>query len=129
MTEDSEFGKGFADDYDDWGMKVDPEKLNTLHCLNGHLSAEEDYCRDPRRRPRFTFSAIDELLSPYDANLEQLMSSQDIRPDDFKKLNRGGIRTVGDVRKTGVDELTKSLGLHSSMRYALNSICRFTPRA
>ena len=92
-----------------------------------HLSAEEDYYRDPRRRPRFTFSAIDELLSPYDANLEQLMSSQDIRPDDFKKLNKGGIRTVGDVRKTGVDELTKSLGLHSSMRYALNSIIDSLP--
>ena len=43
MTEDSEFGKGFADDHDDWGMDVNPEKLNTLHCLNGHLSAEEDY--------------------------------------------------------------------------------------
>ena len=50
------------------------------------------------------------------------MSSQDIRPDDLKKLNKGGIRTVGDVRKTGVDELTKSLGLHSSMRFALRSI-------
>ena len=127
MTEDSEFGKGFADDHDDWGMNVNPEKLNTLHCLNGHLSAEEDYYRDPRRRPRFTFYAIDELLSPYDANLEQLMSSQDIRPDDLKKLNKGGIRTVGDVRKTGVDELTKSLGLHSSMRYALRSIIDSLP--
>ena len=28
VTEDSEFGKGFADDHDDWGMNVNPEKLN-----------------------------------------------------------------------------------------------------
>ena len=50
MTEDSEFGKGFADDHDDWGMKVNPKKLNTLNCLNGHLSAEEDYYRDPSEK-------------------------------------------------------------------------------
>ncbi len=128
MTEGSEFGKGFADDHDDWGMKVDPEKLNTLNCLNGHLSAEEDYYRDPRRRPRFTFYAVDEQLPPDAFNLERLMSSQDIRPDDLKKLSKGGIRTVGHVRKTGVDELIKSLGLHSSMRYALNSILDSLPQ-
>ena len=42
MSEESEFGKGFADDHDDWGMNVNPEKLNTLKCLNDHLYAEED---------------------------------------------------------------------------------------
>jgi len=128
VTEGSEFGKGFADDHDDWGMKVNPEKLNTLNCLNGHLSAEEDYYRDPRRRPRFTFYAVDEQLPPDAFNLERFMSSQDIRPDDLKKLSKGGIRTVGHVRKTGVDELVKSLGLHSSMRYALNSILDSLPQ-
>ena len=128
MTEGSEFGKGFADDHDDWGMKVDPEKLNTLNCLNGHLSAEEDYYRDPRRRPRFTFYAVDEQLPPDAFNLERLMSSQDIRPDDLKKLSKGGIRTVGHVRKTGVGDIVKSLGLHSSMRYALNSILDSLPQ-
>ena len=66
-----------ADEHDDWGMKVDPEKLNTLNCLNGHLSAEEDYYRDPRRRPRFTFYAVDEQLPPDAFNLERLMSTQD----------------------------------------------------
>ena len=128
VTEEPEFDLGFADEYDDWGMKVDPEKLNTLNCLNGHLSAEEDYYRDPRRRPRFTFYAMDEQLPPDAFNLERLMSSQDIRPDDLKKLSKGGIRTVGHVRKTGVDELVKSLGLHSSMRYALNSILDSLPQ-
>ena len=128
MSEESEFGKGFADDHDDWGMNVNPEKLNTLNCLNGHLSAEEDYYRDPRRRPRFTFYAVDEQIPPDAFNLERFMSSQDIRPDDLKKLSKGGIRTVGHVRKTGVDELVKSLGLHSSMRYALNSILDSLPQ-
>ena len=127
MTEEN-FDLGFADEHDDWGRTVDPKKLNTLNCLNSHLSAEEDYYRDPRRRPRFTFYAVDEQLSPDAFNLERLMSSQDIRPDDLKKLNGGGIRTVGHVRKTGVDELTKSLGLHSSMRYALNSILDSLPQ-
>ena len=102
--------------------------MNTLNCLNGHLSAEEDYYRDPRRRPRFTFYAVDEQLPPDAFNLEWLMSSQDIRPDDLKKLSKGGIRTVGHVRKTGVDELVKSLGLHSSMRYALKSILDSLPQ-
>ena len=128
MTEDVEFDLGFADDHDDWGLKVNPEKLNTLNCLNGHLSAEEDYYRDPRRRPRFTFYAVDEKLHPDNFNIERLMSSQDIRPDDLKKLSEGKIRTVGHVRKTGVDELVKSLGLHSSMRYALNSILDNLPQ-
>ena len=128
MTEEPEFDLGFADEYDDWGAKVDPKNLNTLQCLNAHLSAEEDYYRDPRRRPRFTFYAMDEQLPPDAFNLERLMSSQDIRPDDLKKLSKGGIRTVGHVRKTGVDELVKSLGLHSSMRYALNSILDSLPQ-
>ena len=127
VTKEPEFGKGFADDHDDWGKKVDPDKLNTLNCLNGHLSAEEDYYRDPRRRPIFTFYAVDEQLPPDAFNLERLLLSQDIRPDDLKKLNGGGIRTAGHVRKTGVDELVKSLGLHSSMRYALNSILDSLP--
>jgi len=128
MSEESEFGKGFADDHDDWGMNVNPEKLNTLNCLNGHLSAEEDYYRDPRRRPRFTFYAVSEKLPPDNFNIERLMSSQDIRPDDLKKLSKGGIRTVGHVRKTGVGDIVKSLGLHSSMRYALNSILDSLPQ-
>jgi len=127
MTDDPEFGKGFADEHDDWGKNVDPEKLNTLNCLNGHLSAEEDYYRDPRRRPIFTFYAVDDQLPPDAFNLERLLSSQDIRPDDLKKLNGDGIRIVGHVRKAGVNELVKSLGLHSSMRYALNSILDSLP--
>jgi SpoVK/Ycf46/Vps4 family AAA+-type ATPase len=48
--------------------------------------------------------------------------------DDLKKLNSGGIRTVGHVRKAGVDEIIKSLGLHSSMRYALNRILDSLPQ-
>ena len=128
MAEEVEFDLGFADDYDDWGLKVNPEKLNTLNCLNGHLSAEEDYYRDPRRRPRFTFYAVNEQLPPDNFNIERLMSSQDIRPDDLKKLSEGKVRTVGHVRKTGVDELVKSLGLHSSMRFALNSILESLPQ-
>jgi len=128
VTEESDFDLGFADEHDDWGKGVDPKNLNTLRCLNAHLSAEEDYYRDPRRRPRFTFYAVDEQLPPDAFNLERLMSSQDIRPDDLKKLNSGGIRTVGHVRKTGVDELIRSLGLHSSMRYALNSILDSLPQ-
>lgn len=128
MSEESEFGKGFSDEYDDWGAKVDPKNLNTLQCLNAHLSAEEDYYRDPRRRPRFTFTAVDELLSPDAFKLESLMSSQDIRPDDLKKLSKSGIHTVGHVRKKGVGELVKSLGLHSSMRYALKSILESLPQ-
>ena len=124
----SEFELGFADDHDDWGTNVDPTNLNTLKCLNGHLSAEEDYYRDPRRRPRFTFYAVDEQLPPDAFNLERLMLSQDIRPDDLKKLNSGGIRTVGHVRKTGVDGLIKSLSLHPSMRDALNGIIDSLPQ-
>ena len=128
MTEGPEFDLGFADEHDDWGKGVDPQNLNTLRCLNAHLSAEEDYYRDPRRRPRFTFYAVDEKLPPDAFNLERLMSSQDIRPDDLKKLSKGGIKTVGHVRKTGINELIKSLGLHSSMRYALNSILDSLPQ-
>mgnify|MGYP001275994479 CR=1 FL=1 len=128
MTKELESDLGFADEYDDWGATVDPKNLNTLQCLNAHLSAEEDYYRDPRRRPRFTFKAVDEKLPPDDFNLEWLMSSQDIRPDDLKKLSKGGIRNVGHVRKKGVNELVKSLGLHSSMRYALNSILESLPQ-
>ena len=41
MTEDVEFDLGFADEHDDWGLKVNPEELNTLNCLNSHLSAEK----------------------------------------------------------------------------------------
>ena len=44
---DEEFNLGFADEHDDWGQGVDPTNLNTLRCLNSHLSAEEDYYRDP----------------------------------------------------------------------------------
>jgi len=128
VIEESKFEIGFADEHDDWGAKVDPKNLNTLKCLNSHLSAEEDYYRDPRRRPRFTFYAVNEQLSPDAFNLERFMSSQDIRPDDLKKLNDGGIRTIGHVRKAGIEELTKSLGLHSSMRYALNSILDSLPQ-
>ena len=128
MTEGSEFNLGFADYHDDWGKVVNPNDLNTLNCLNDHLSAEEDFYRDPRRRPSFTFYAVNEKLPPDASNLERLMSSQDIRPDDLKKLNNGGIRTVGHVRKAGVDDLIKSLGLHSSMRYALNSILDSLPQ-
>jgi len=128
VTEEPEFDLGFADEHDDWGKKVDPDKLNTLNCLNGHLSAEEDYYRDPRRRPRFTFYVVDDQLHPDAFNLERLLLSQDIRPDDLKKLNGGGIRTAGHVRKTGVDELVKLLDLHHSMRYALNSILDSIPQ-
>jgi len=71
---------------------------------------------------------VDEKLPPDAFNLERLMSSQDIRPDDLKKLSKGGIKTVGHVRKTGINELIKSLGLHSSMRYALNSILDSLPQ-
>ena len=110
MTKELESDLGFAEEYDDWGEKVDPKNLNTLQCLNAHLSAEEDFYRDPRRRPRFTFYAVDEQLPPDAFNLEWLMSSQDIRPDDLKKLSKGGIRNVGHVRKKGVNELVKSLG-------------------
>ena len=128
MTEDVEFDLGFADEHDDWGLKVNPEELNTLNCLNSHLSAEEDYYRDPRRRLRFTFHAVSEKLPPDNFNIERLMSSQDIRPDDLRQLSEGGVRTVGHIRKTGVDGLVKSLGLHSSMRYALNSILDNLPQ-
>jgi len=128
MTEELEFDLGFADDHDDWGTNVDPDRLDTLYCLNSHLAAEEDYYRDPRRRPIFTFSAVNEKLPPDQQKLEHLMSSQDIRPDDLKKLNDGGIRTVGQVRKAGVDALVKSLGLHSSMRYALARILDSLPQ-
>ena len=72
MPEDSEFGKGFADDHDDWGMKVNPEELNTLHCLNGHLSAEEDYYPDPRRRPYSHFTQLTNSYLPMMPNLRGL---------------------------------------------------------
>ena len=128
MNEEYESDLGFADRHDDWGTKVNPKDLNTLNCLNDHLSAEEDYYRDPRRRPSFTFDAVDDQLPPDAFNLERLLSSQAIRPNDLKKLHDGGIRTVGHIRKTGVDELIKSLGLHSSMRDALKSILDTLPQ-
>ena len=109
MTEDSEFGKGFADDHDNWGMKVDPDKLETLHCLSSHLSAELDYHKDPRKRPTFTFHAVDEQLSPNEFNLENLLSSQDILPGDLQKLKDAKIRTVGDLRKKGVSTFQYAL--------------------
>jgi len=117
-----EFNLGFADDHDDWGTNVDPNNLNTLRCLNAHLSAEEDYYRDPRRRPRFSFFAIDQKIPPDSYYLDQELASHDIRPEDVKQLEKNGLKNVGQVRKKGVDELVKSLGLHSSMRYALKNI-------
>ena len=128
MSEELEFGKGFADGHDDWGKEINPNDLNTLNCLNDHLSAEDDYYRDPRRRPIFTFYAVDNQLSPDDFNLEILLSSQDIRPNDLRKLHSKGVRTVGQIRKIGINELVKSLSLHSSMHYALNSILDSLPQ-
>ena len=127
MSDDG-FNLGFADDHDDWGKKVNPDNLNTLRCLNAHLSAEEDYYRDPRRRPRFTFYAVDEKLPPDAFSLERELTSHDIRPDDLKKLSSNGIKTVGHVRKQGVDSLVTSLSLHSSMRYALKNILDHLPQ-
>jgi hypothetical protein len=127
VTEEFESDLGFADHHDDWGKDVNPNDLNTLNCLDNHLSAEEDYYRDPRRRPSFTFYAVNEKTSPDAFKLEGLLLSQDIRPDDLKKLNSGGIRTLGQVRKAGVDSLVTSLGLHTSMRYALTSILESLP--
>ena len=31
MTEELEFELGFADDHDDWGTNVNPERLDTLY--------------------------------------------------------------------------------------------------
>jgi len=127
MSEESEFGIGFADEHDNWGMKVDPDKLETLRCLSAHLSAESDYYKDPRKRPTFTFHAMEEKSSPNDFNLENLLSSQDILPSDLQKLKEAKIRTVGDLREKSVSSIMKSLGLHSSMSFALKNILSSLP--
>jgi len=127
VTEGDDDFIGFADDHDNWGMKIDPDELKTLHCLSAHLSAELDYHKDPRKRPTFTFQAVDEQLSPNEFNLENILSSQDILPGDLQKLKGANIRTVGDLRKKGVGAMTKSLNLHSSMRFALTNILASIP--
>ena len=127
MTEEDDDFIGFADDHDNWGMKVNPDNLNTLYCLSAHLSAELDYHNDPRKRPRFTFHTVDEQSPPNEFNLEDLLSSQDFRPVDFQKLHDAKVRTVGDLRGKGVDSIAKSLNLHSSMRYALTNILASIP--
>ena len=123
-----EFNLGFADPHDDWGVKVDPDNLNTLRCLNSHLDAEEDYHRDPRRRPRFTFNAVNKKLSPDEFSLERELASHNVRPLDVEKLTSKGISTVGHVRVKGVNSLVQSLGLHASMKYALNNILDQLPK-
>ena len=124
---DEEFNLGFADEHDDWGKGVDPKNLNTLRCLNSHLSAEEDYYRDPRRRPRFSFFADNNLIPPDAFKLNRELAGQDVRPEDMKKIEQDGVKNVGRVRKEGVDEFCRRLGLHSSMRYALQNILENLP--
>ncbi len=127
MTEEPEFDLGFADEHDDWGKGVDPKNLNTLRCLNAHLSAEEDYHRDPRRRPRFAFFVDHKLISPDSLSLEREFVSHDVLPKDLKKLKDGGVNKVGQVRKEGVEQLSKRFDLHSSMKYALKNILENLP--
>ena len=121
---DEEFNLGFADEHDDWGKGVDPKNLNTLRCLNSHLSAEEDYYRDPRRRPRFSFFADNNLIPPDAFQLNRELAGQDVRPEDMKNIEQDGVKNVGQVRKEGVDEFCRRLRLHSSMRYALRTFSR-----
>lgn len=126
MSEE-EFNLGFADEHDDWGQGIDPKNLNTLRCLNAHLSAEEDYYRDPRRRPRFSFFADNKLIPPDAFQLNRELAGQDVRPEDMKKIEQDGAKNMGQVRKEGVDKFCKRLSLHSSMRYALQDILENLP--
>lgn len=121
MSEE-EFNLGFADDHDDWGLGVDPKNLNTLRCLNSHLSAEEDYYKDPRRRPRFSFFADTKLIPPDAFQLIRELAAHDVRPEDIKKIEEQGVKNIGQIRKEGVNAICKRLGLHSSMRYALQNM-------
>jgi hypothetical protein len=126
LTEE-EFNLGFADDHDDWGQVVNPENLNTLRCLNSHLSAEEDYYKDPRRRPRFSFFAETKLIPPDTIQLTQELAAHDVRPEDMKKLKADGLKNIGQIRKEGVRSICKRLELHSSMRYALQNTLENLP--
>ena len=126
MSEE-EFNLGFADDHDDWGLGVDPQNLNTLRCLNSHLAAEEDYYKDPRRRPRFSFFADTKLIPPDVLQLNRELAAHDVRPEDMKKIEEHGLKNIGQIRKEGVNSICKRLGLHSSMRYALQNMLENLP--
>ncbi|MBT5282464.1 MAG: AAA family ATPase [Euryarchaeota archaeon] len=121
MSEE-EFNLGFADDRDDWGLGVDPKNLNTLRCLNSHLSAEEDYYKDPRRRPRFSFFADAKLIPPDTLQLNRELAAHDVRPEDMKRIEGHGLKKIGQIRKEGANSICKRLRLHSSMRYALQNM-------
>ena len=124
---EEEFNLGFADDHDDWGLGVDPKNLNTLRCLNSHLSAEEDYYKDPRRRPRFSFFADPKLIPPDVLQLSRELAAHDVRPEDMNKIEGQGVKNLGQIRKEGVNAFCKRLGLHSSMRYALQNMLENLP--
>ena len=126
MSEE-EFNLGFADEHDDWGQGVDPKNLNTLRCLNSHLSAEEDYYKDPRRRPRFSFFADTKLTPPDKSQLNRELAAHDVRPEDMKNIEEHGVKNIGQIRKEGVNSFCKRLGLHSSMRYALQNMLENLP--
>jgi hypothetical protein len=100
---EEEFNLGFADEHDDWGQGVDPKNLNTLRCLNSHLSAEEDYYKDPRRRPRFSFFADTKLIPPDKLQLNRELAAHDVRPEDMKKIEEHGVKNIGQIRKEGVN--------------------------
>jgi len=119
---EEEFNLGFADDRDDWGLGVDPKNLNTLRCLNSHLSAEEDYYKDPRRRPRFSFFADAKLIPPDTLQLNRELAAHDVRPEDMKRIEGHGLKKIGQIRKEGANSICKRLRLHSSMRYALQNM-------
>ena len=85
-------------------------------------AAEEDYYKDPRRRPRFSFFADTKPIPPDAFQLNRELAAHDVRPEDMKKIEEQGVKNIGQIRKEGVNSFCKRLGLHSSMRYALQNM-------
>ena len=48
-------------------------------------------------------------------------------PEDMKKIEEQGVKNIGQLRKEGVNAICKRLGLHSSMRYALQNMLENLP--
>jgi len=103
---------------DDWGTLFDPDKLHTLNNLRAHLSSEEEYYRDPTKRPLLPYRRIG-ISNPWRYKIEEFLYEENVEKEEVETVTKEiGWKIFEDVENQDIDHIGEKFGLSKrTIRY------------
>lgn len=96
---------------DDWGSLFDPDKLHTLKNIRAHLSSEEEYYRDPTKRPLLPYQRIG-VSNPWLYKIEDFLYEESADKNEIEKVtDEIGWKVFEDAENQDIQDIGIRTGL------------------